>query len=258
MLTRQQMLSALDGLIDEVQRIRTQFLSDLTTWTPEFAVWLKAAESTVEVIFGSNSDTLRRFTGIYFTPPPGETYANDLEQRKARLTWYDSGLRYAGSSLVGYRYAVDRFATDAPTRPTPYLFLSHGGPSMIHVYRMRDFLDALGLVGIVVKDMPNLNLSVHEKVRHYLGICAAGIALATVEDETTAAEHRARPNVENEIGLMQAAPNIGGRIIYLREADVQFASNYAEKVWIPFHRDHLEDSFIAIARDLRAFGFFPG
>lgn len=256
MLSKQQMLDALDGLIDQVGQLRTVFLADLATWTPDFVVWLKAAESTVEVIFGSDSDALRTFKGIYFTPPAGGTYANDLEQLKAQLTWYESGLRYARDSLVGYRYAVDRFATDEPTRPTPYIFLSHGGPTLEHVNKIRDFLEAVGLVGIIVQDMPNLNFSIHEKVRFYLSICAAGIALATVEDETTAAELRARPNVENEIGLMQAAPNIGGRIIYLREPKVQFASNYSEKVWIPFERAAIEQAFTPVARDLRAFGFF--
>jgi len=78
--------------------------------------------------------------------------------------------------------------------------------------------------------------------------------LATAEDETIALETRTRPNVENEIGMLQASPNIGERIIYLKEQEVQFASNYSEKVWIPFEKGRLQDSFIPLLRELRAFG----
>lgn len=258
MLTKQQMLAALDGLIDEANRLYKQFLTDLRTWTPEFAAWLKASESTIEAIFGSSSHALASFKQIYFIPPPSEVYTNELEQTKARLTWFESGLRFAQTTLVGYRYSVDRLAQDAPARSTPNVFIAHGGPSRLHVERIRDFLSALGLQPIVVEDMPNMNLSLNEKVRFYMSLCTAGIALATVEDETTAAEQRTRPNVENEIGMMQTSDNIGARIVYMKEPGVQFASNYAEKVWIPFERDAVERAFTPLALELRAFGLLGG
>ncbi len=141
------------------------------------------------------------------------------------MTWFDSGLRYAHASLVGYRYSVERLATEEPARGTPYIFVSHGGPTRTHVYLVRDFLVALGLGPVIVRDLPNLNLSVNEKVRYYMGLCTGAIALATVEDETTAHEQRTRPNVENEIGMLQTAQNIGSRIMYLKEPGVTFASN---------------------------------
>lgn len=255
MLTKQQMLNALDGLIDEAARLHAVFLTDLASWSPDFAVWLKAAESTVEAIFGTNSQALGSFKAIYFLPPPGEQYTNELEERKAKMTWFDSGLRYAHATLVGYRYSVDRLTVEAPARPTPYIFIAHGGPTLTHVHLVRDFLAALGLSGVVVRDLPNLNLSANEKVRFYMSLCAGGIALATLEDETTAREGRTRPNVENEIGMMQTAPNIGARITCLKEDGVQFASNYAEKIWIPFVKDRVQDVFVDIAKELRAFGF---
>jgi predicted nucleotide-binding protein len=126
---------------------------------------------------------------------------------------------------------------------------------MTHVNTVRDFLIALGLAPVVVQEAPNLNLSINEKVRFYMSFCTGAIALATVEDETTANEIRARPNVENEIGMLQTAPNIGARLVYLKEPDVQFASNYQEKVWIPFTKEKVQDAFIPITKELRAFGF---
>ena len=249
------MLSALDGLIAEAERLRGIFLSDFITWSRDFTVWLKASGSTVEAIFGSSSDALLSFKGIYFLPPPGQQFANEMERLKADLTWFDSGLRSANATLVGYRYSVERLAPEEPERGTRYIFVSHGGPTMTHVHLVRDFLVALGLGPVIVRDMPNLNLSVNEKVRSYMGLCTGAIALATVEDETIASEQRTRPNVENEIGMLQTAPNIGSRIIYLKEPNVAFASNYQEKVWIPFTKKRVQDSFIAIAKELRAFGF---
>ena len=259
---QEQMLSALDGLIAEAERLGNVFLSDFVTWSPGFTVWLKACESSVEAIFGSSSDALLSFKGICFLPRLDQQFANARERRKAELTWFDSGLRFAHSTLVGYRYSVERLAPEEPERGTRYIFISHGGPTMTHVQLVQDFLGALGLEPVVVRDRPNLSLSVNEKVRFYMELCIGAVALATVEDETIANEQRTRPNeqrtrpnVENEIGMLQAAPNIGSRIIYLKEPNVTFASNYQEKVWIPFTKERVQDSFINIAKELRAFGF---
>ncbi|PYI79566.1 MAG: hypothetical protein DME26_23180 [Verrucomicrobia bacterium] len=254
MLTKQQMLAALDGLIDEAGKLHAIFVKELLPWSPRFVVWLKADESTVETIFGSVSDAFLSFKSTHFVPTPSQQFTNDIEKRNAELTWFDSGLRYATTTLIGYRYSVERLAVETPARSTPYIFISHGGPTLMHVIAVKEFLQALGLAPIVVRDMPNLNLSVNEKVRVYMGICTAAIALATVEDETTAREQRARPNVENEIGMLQSAPNIASRIIYLKEPSVKFASNYQEKVWIPFKNERVQDAFIPLAKEIKAFG----
>jgi flagellar biosynthesis regulator FlaF len=88
-----------------------------------------------------------------------------------------------------------------------------------------------------------------------MSLCTEAVALASVEDETVTNEQRTRPNVENEIGMLQTAENIGSRIIYLKEPNVVFASNYQEKVWISFSKERIQDAFIDIAIELRAFGF---
>lgn len=249
------MLAALDGLIGEAERIHGIFLGEFVTWSPDFTIWLKASESTVEAIFGSGSDALSSFKNIYFFPPPGQEFTTEVEKLKADVTWFDSGLRFGHATLIGYRYSVERLAMDEPVRSTPYIFISHGGPTMTHVDLVRDFLAALGLWPVVVRQMPNLNLSINEKVRFYMALCTGAIALATAEDEAVAQEQRARPNVENEIGMLQVAPNIGSRLVYLKESGVQFASNYQEKVWISFTKERVQDSFVDLAKELRAFGF---
>ncbi len=62
-----------------------------------------------------------------------------------------------------------------------------------------------------------------------MNLCTEAVALASVEDETVTNEQRTRPNVENEIGMLQTAENIGSRITYLKEPNVVFASNYKRK-----------------------------
>ncbi len=254
MLTKQQMLGALDSLISDGNELYKQFLRDLVPWLGTFAAWLKACESTIEAIYGSGSDALRSFRAIYFFPPPNQTYPNETERQKANLIWFESGLRYSITTLIGYRYSIERLLPNEPQRPNPYVFISHGGPTRTHVDAVKDLLAAIGLAPIVVKDMPNLSFSLNEKIRFYMGMCASAVVLATVEDETIAAEKRTRPNVENEVGLLQNASNVGNRIVYLKEPAVRFASNYEEKVWIPFQKDRVQDAFTPLLKELWAFG----
>lgn len=189
--------------------------------------------------------------------PPTEAYANEGERKAGELVWFDSGLEYAIAILLGYAYSIDRLLPPDTTPPrTPYnIFISHGGATMTHVDAVAEMLEAVGLSPVIVARRPSMNLSLNQKVLVYLGVCSAGIALATVEDEEEAAGlGRPRPNVEHEIGLMQAASNIASRIIYCKESKVKFASNYAEKVWIPFAKEQARNSFVQILRELHAFG----
>ncbi len=252
MLTKRQMLEALDGLLNKCEAIHSDFRKDHVTWTPSFASWLKAAESTIEVIFGSRSAALTSFQRIYFLPPPG---TQNAEATHAKLLWFDSGLRYAHASLVGLHYSVEKLANENPTSSNPNIFISHGGPTRTHVDATKDLLKELGLSPVVVCDLPNYNMSLNEKVLHYMRLCAGAVILATVEDETTTREERARPNVENEVGALQTSPSIANRIVYLKEPEVQFASNYKEKAWIPFQKETVETAFVHVIRELRAFGF---
>ena len=253
MVDKNQMLNALDSHITDGTRIYDEFLKTLTPWTGNFAAWLTGCESTIEAIYGSGSDALKRFKGYIFVPPLTQSFASETERQNAELVWFESGLQHSLNTLIGYRYSLERLLPET-THPNRYVFISHGGPTRTHVDMARELLVSVGLSPIIVADMPNLNLSVHQKVTLYMGICAAALVLATAEDETIAMETRARPNVENEIGLLQTSPNIGSRIIYLKESEVQFASNYTEKVWIPFKKEGLQDAFIPLLKELRAFG----
>jgi predicted nucleotide-binding protein len=103
--------------------------------------------------------------------------------------------------------------------------------------------------------MPNLGLSIHDKVQKCMRICRSAVVLATPDEEVTYQTMRARPNVEHEIGMLQTMPNIGKRIVYMKDTKLQFPSNYREKAWIPFEKDRISESFVPLVKELRAFAF---
>jgi hypothetical protein len=48
------------------------------------------------------------------------------------------------------------------------VFLSHGGPSFVHVRAVRDLLNALDFVPVIAQELPSFGLSVHEKVQGWM------------------------------------------------------------------------------------------
>ena len=83
MVNRENLLSALDSLIDKGDAIYEQFIRELIPWPNSFLVWHKASESTIEAIYGSESNALLSFRAIQFLPPANQAFANDEERRKA-------------------------------------------------------------------------------------------------------------------------------------------------------------------------------
>jgi predicted nucleotide-binding protein len=142
---------------------------------------------------------------------------------------------------------------DLPSCGT-YLFpmAAHRFPTFM---RYATSLNALGLVPVIVQQLPSVGQSVHGKVQGWMRICRSAIVLATADDESVVGEPRTRPNIEHEIGMLQTIPTIQNRIVYLKEPSVRFPSNYAEKVWIEFSRERVQDAFIPLIRELRAFAF---
>jgi len=81
------------------------------------------------------------------------------------------------------------------------VFVSHGGPSFAHVRAVRDFLDALDFVPVIVQQLLSSAVSV---------------------EVANQSKYRARGRHASDDSM------------YLKEAGVRFPSNFAEKVWIEF------------------------
>ena len=132
----------------------------------------------------------------------------------------------------------------------PKAFISHGRESAA-LNKLEEFLRALGVEPIIVKEQPSLDRTVDDKVNFYLGQADLVVILATCDDEIDSKLHP-RQNVIHEIGLAQKTHT--GKIIYLLEAGAEFPSNISPKVWERFKQRNMMNAFLCIAKELRAYG----
>jgi len=135
-------------------------------------------------------------------------------------------------------------------KEAPKVFVAHGGKSTA-LDKLCRFLKALGVEALVVEEQPSKSKAVDDKVQHYMSEADCAIILATGNDEIKGKLYP-RQNVIHEIGLAQRT--LPERIIYLLEKGTEFPSNIHPKVWESFTQDCMDEAFIAIARELRAFG----
>lgn len=248
MITKDHVLSSLIPLIQIGERIIQEFFVSGKTFTNDFISWKSDCESTLEILYGAQSRILDDFKRIYYYPP-----VNNADEMQ-KSSWYLNGVTHAVNRLKGVVSSINRLIPDSQPQASSLIFISHGGPYMRHVDILSDFLLALGTLPVVACKLPNRGFSLHNKVQYYMSLCNSAIALATLDDEIDAKDRRTRPNVDHEIGMLQGMLNIGSRIIYLKETGVSFASNYSEKVWYQMNKKYIQNNFMDIVKDLKAFG----
>lgn len=132
----------------------------------------------------------------------------------------------------------------------PKAFISHGKES-VALNKLEEFLRALGIEPLIVKEQPSLDKTIDDKVNYYLSQADFVVILATGDDEIEGKLHP-RQNVIHEIGLAQRTHE--GKIIYLLEAGTEFPSNISPKVWERFKQRNMIKAFLCIVRELRAYG----
>jgi predicted nucleotide-binding protein len=135
------------------------------------------------------------------------------------------------------------------------VFISHGNETKA-LFKMERFLRGIGIAPIIVKHEPSLGKSLDDLVEEQMDTCIAVIILATkgdkIKDEKGEEYFQPRPNVIHEIGLAQE--KVKEKIIYLKEEGCRFPSNITPKVWENFTQDNMENAFIKVAKELKAFG----
>lgn len=141
------------------------------------------------------------------------------------------------------------------SREDKRVFISHGGETKA-LLKIERFLRGLGITPVIVKHEPSLGKSLDDLVEEQMDTCIAVIILATKDDkiknEKGEEYFQPRPNVIHEIGLAQE--KVKERIIYLKEESCIFPSNISPKVWESFAQDNMENAFIKVAKELKAFG----
>ncbi len=134
------------------------------------------------------------------------------------------------------------------------IFISHGRKNKA-LEKVKNFLISLNLEPVIVEEKPSEGKSVDDLVEERMKSCSAVIILATKDDKIEKRKriyYQPRQNVIHEIGLAQQI--LVNRIIYLKEKGCEFPSNINPKVWENFTRNNMENAFIKINKELKAFG----
>jgi predicted nucleotide-binding protein len=134
--------------------------------------------------------------------------------------------------------------------PGKNIFISHGRDSKA-LQKLERFIRTLGLNPIIVKNEPSRGGAVDDVIEENMKKCACAVILATKDDEV-GGRWQPRPNVIHEIGLGQE--KLKNSLIYLKEHGCEFPSNVSPKIWENFTQENMEDAFLKVVKELRAFG----
>jgi predicted nucleotide-binding protein len=126
----------------------------------------------------------------------------------------------------------------------PKIFISHGLADQAMLETLKEFLILLNTDPILVITEPNRGLTINEKVIDPLEKCDCVIILATADNENIQKKdnYQPRANVSHEIGVAQKCQK---NIIYLKQKNVDFGSNYGSQIWYEFE-DNCKESIYPV------------
>jgi predicted nucleotide-binding protein len=139
---------------------------------------------------------------------------------------------------------------------SPKAFIAHGGKSGI-LDKLREYIESIGIKPIIVELSPTKGMTVDEKVNNYIMNADFGIVLATKggivdKSDKKREKHHPRLNVIDELARLRAV--FPEKTILLVERGVDLPSNISGLTYEPFVGQSMDRAFIAIARELTAFG----
>ena len=208
----------------------------------EYPVWRDTIAGILEGVFGRDSSECQKFSGTYKVPQFNKQshYRTVLRKREQDIL----------SIINKYETLGIEIKPSATVELPPKAFISHGKES-VALTKLEEFLRALGVEPLIVKEQPSLDKTVDDKVNYYLSQADFVIILATGDDKIEGKLHP-RQNVIHEIGLAQNTH--AGKVIYLLEEGTEFPSNIRPKVYEPFKQRNMMNAFLHIAKELRAYG----
>lgn len=198
--------------------------------------------------FGKESDEYKNFNpshGIVFIGGDEASYQsdylNDLKWEERAIKGVLDKYEILGIENVGHQEGE-----------SPKAFIAHGGKSEARDKLCR-YLSALGVIPLIIEDEPKEGRSVDEQVEHYLKQADCAVILGTADDkELKDGKLYPRRNVHIEIGRFQE--KFPTRIVYLLEDEASLPSNISEKLYTRFSKESMDEAFISVARELKAFG----
>lgn len=227
-------------------------LRQLAPDNQEFTLW---REKVINVInAGLAADDRTRFSlAVPIRLDWSWLQTNRLAQADAQAKYIEdlNSCETALKSII-QKYEILGLETAQSTVAEPIVkaFISHGKES-VALSKVKEFLSALGIEPVSVRKQPSLDKTLDDKVDYYLNQADFVVILAT-GDDVVDGKRQPRQNVSHEIGLAQKTH--AGKIIYLLEEEAEFSSNIGPKVWEPFNQNNMENVFVYIVGELRAFG----
>jgi predicted nucleotide-binding protein len=240
-MDKKEAIEFLKQALDEVPQLR-----ELRHGNQKFTLWYDRVRNIIQAAL--DKEDLQRFSSWRAAHVadmfPDEVYQEDY---LGRLEDYETALQ---SIIEKYKLLGSDTKPSTVTETPPKAFISHGKKS-VALNKLKEFLGALGIEPLVVKEQASLDKTLDDKVSYYLSQADFVIILATGDDKIEGKLHP-RQNVIHEVGLAQNTHS--GKIIYLLEEGTEFPSNISPKVWEPFKQRNMMDAFLHIARELRAYG----
>lgn len=135
------------------------------------------------------------------------------------------------------------------------IFVAHG-KNKHPLEQLKKILDQFKIPYRVAVDEPNLGRPIGTKVQEIMQTCNCAILVFTADEEFRDKDGTVvwRPS-ENVIYELGAASYLyGNRIVILKEAGVDFPTNFRDIGYIPFDKDQLEAKSIEVLKELIGFG----
>ena len=245
----------------------------------EFQKWHRNTRITIENVFGVESDRVKEFTRIDYSPrvlygpvlitdstPDYKTRNHEYQEHKYQ-EYYVYALDMAATLLESMIEEIREYWEDETQEPTPYINSTNGrtNTNEIFIIHGRDnetketvarFLQRLDLEPVILHERSNQGRTIIEKFEQHAQVGFA-IALLTPDDAGALQEDmehlkpRARQNVIFEFGYFIG--RLGrDRVCALTKGNVEIPSDYDGVIYIPL--DDTEGWKIELVRELRGAG----
>lgn len=251
-MTKMQTPKALELLKEylwELDNLRTLHHSNKERW-----LWKNKVNVVLEAAFGENTDEYEQLNPkIKF----GSDGLSDTEEQKyylRDLDNYETGIvkilqKY---EILGFPKEPETDSGKSTIEENPKAFIAHGGETKAR-NKLQRFLIALGVQPLIIEEEPKEGRSPNEQIEYFLKQANCAVILGTADDkELKDGKLYPRRNVHIEIGRVQE--RFPRRIVFLLEVGASFPSNISEKLYTRFTHENMDEAFITITRELKAFG----
>ena len=225
-------IERLKKALDAISDLRT-----LQSGSPEFMKWRESTLGAISRTFGDNSDHIKGFKSINFSPPKPfypAAYAHGLNSASAKIESMIEAIKEDWENDNETQIPSSAQGNERPR--TNEVFVIHGRDEGARELVAR-FLEKRGLKPVILHEQPNEGRTIIEKIEAHTQVSFA-VVLLTPDDVGSLKEEkhdltpRARQNVIFEFGYFIG--KLGReRVCALVKGDVEKPSDFDGVLYIP-------------------------